>query len=72
MDGVGGGGGGGCVRMGVLIWGAVLVFIPYLWISIIHLWISKNHLWISKIHFRISKNHAELRLSINRFLHIHY
>ena len=22
------------------VWGAVLVFIPYLWISIIHLWIS--------------------------------
>ena len=27
---------------GPMLWGAVLVFIPYLW-----LWISKNHLWIS-------------------------
>ena len=40
----------------ILIWGAVLLFIPYLWISIIHLWISIIHLWISLIHFRISLN----------------
>ena len=38
------------------LWGAVLLFIPYLliskihfWISIIHFWISKNELWISLI-----------------------
>ena len=29
------------------VWGAVLVFIPYLWISIIHLWISIIYSWIS-------------------------
>ena len=59
------------LRRGYL-WSAVLVLIPYLWISIndlwisiIHLWISINHLWISKNHFRISKNHAEFRISIN-------
>ena len=38
------------------VWGAVLVFFPYLWISIIHLWISKNHLWISINHLWISIN----------------
>ena len=44
---------------------AVLVFIPYLWISINHFWISKNRaeLRISIIHFRIS---------INRFMDIQY
>ena len=39
-----------------VLWGAVLLFIPYLWISIIHLWISIIYLWISLIHFRISLN----------------
>ena len=32
-----------------LLWGAILLFIPYLWISIIHLWISIIHLWIMDI-----------------------
>ena len=31
------------------VWGVDLVFISYLWISIIHLWISITHLWIPKI-----------------------
>ena len=30
------------VFMGRGVWGAVLLFIPYLWISKIHFWISKN------------------------------
>ena len=56
------------------LWGAVLVFIPYLWISINHFWISKNHaeLRISIIHFRISINRlmdiqysSDLRISKN-------
>ena len=33
--------------------GAVLVFIPYSWISIIHLWVSIIHLWISQNHLWI-------------------
>ena len=45
--------------------GAILLFIPYLWISINHFWISKNcaELRISIIHFRIS---------INRLMDIQY
>ena len=35
------------------LWGAVLVFIPYSWISIIHLWVSIIHLWISQNHLWI-------------------
>ena len=31
------------------LWGAVLLFIPYLWISKIHFWISIIHFWISTI-----------------------
>ena len=43
------------------VWGAVLVFIPYLWISINHLY----HLWISIIHIRIYIN--EFWIYINHF-----
>ena len=49
-------------RIAPFLWGAVLLLIPYLWIS-------KIHFWISIIHFRISKN--ELWISKNRFLDIH-
>ena len=36
------------------VWGAVLLFILYLWISIIHFRISINHFWISINELRIS------------------
>ena len=36
------------------VWGAVLLFIPYLWISKIHFWISIIHFWISKNELWIS------------------
>ena len=36
--------------------GAVLLFIPYFWISIIYLRISIIHLWISLIYLWISSN----------------
>ena len=56
--------------VGLFIWGAVLLFIPHFWISIIylrisiiHLWISIIHLWISIIHLWISIN--ELWIPIN-------
>ena len=38
------------------VWDAVLLFIPYLWISKIHFRISIIHFWISKNDFRISQN----------------
>ena len=44
-----------CPRPGVL-WGAVLLFISYVWISKIHFRISIIHFWISKNEFRISQN----------------
>ena len=49
--------------LGGLLWGAVLVFIPYSWISINHLCISKN-----RAELRISIIH--IRISINRFMDI--
>ena len=57
-----------CPRPGAL-WGAVLLFISYVWISKIHFRMSIIHFWISIIHFWISKN--EFRISTNRFLDIH-
>ena len=48
-----------------LIWGAVLVFIPYLRISINHLWICIIYLRISISKFWISTNH--FWISINLF-----
>ena len=37
-----------CERnMGHPIWDGVLLFIPYLWISLIHFWISIAQFWIS-------------------------
>ena len=47
------------------LWGAVLLFVPYLWISKIHFRISIIHFWISIIHFWISKN--EFRISQNNY-----
>ena len=38
------------------LWGAVFLFILYLWISKIHFRISIIHFWISKNKFRISQN----------------
>ena len=38
------------------LWGAVLLFISYVWISKIHFRISTIHFWISKNEFRISQN----------------
>ena len=46
------------------VWGAVLLFIPYLWISMIHFRISINHFWISINELRISI--INLRISLNR------
>ena len=40
--------------LGETVWGAVLLFIPYLWISKIHFWISIIHFWISKNELLIS------------------
>ena len=48
-----------CPRPGAL-WGAVLLFISYVWISKIHFRISIIHFWISIIHFWISKNEMNL------------
>ena len=42
------------LSIGQRIWGAVLLFIPYLWISKIHFWISIIHFWISKNELWIS------------------
>ena len=53
-----------CPRPGAL-WGAVLLFISYVWISKIHFKISIIHFWISIIHFWISKN--EFRISRNNY-----
>ena len=53
-----------CHRPGVL-WGAVLLFISYVWISKIHFRISIIHFWIAIIHFWISKN--EFRISQNNY-----
>ena len=70
-----------CPRPGAL-WGAVLLFISYVWISKIHFRISIIHFWISKNEFRISQNNygypklfgypkMYFRISTNRFLDIH-
>ena len=53
-----------CPRPGAL-WGAVLLFISYVWISKNHFRISIIHFWISIIHFWISKN--EFRISQNNY-----
>ena len=53
-----------CPRPGSL-WGAVLLFISYVWISKIHFRISIIHFWTSIIHFWISKN--EFRISQNNY-----
>ena len=50
-------------------WGAVLLFIPYLWISMIHFRIFINHHWISINDLRISIMHW--RISLNRIKDIH-
>ena len=70
-----------CPRPGAL-WGAVLLFISYVWISKIHFRISIIHFWISKNEFRISQNNYQypktfgypkmyFRISTNWFLDIH-
>ena len=70
-----------CPRPGAL-WGAVLLFISYVWISKIHFRIFIIYFWISKNEFRISQNNygypnifgypkMYFRISTNRFLDIH-
>ena len=60
-----------------LLWqvlcGAVLLFIPYLWISKIQFWISKMYFWISKIDhntFLDIQKSVDYWISIIRFLDI--
>ena len=53
-----------CPRPGAL-WGAVLLFISYVWISKIHFRTSIIRFMISIIHFWISKN--EFRISQNNY-----
>ena len=54
------------------LWGAVLLFISYVWISNIHFRISTIHFWISKNEFRISQNnYGYFRIATNRFLDSH-
>ena len=59
------------------VWGAVLLFISYLWISKIHFWISKNifmdihsHFWISINQFLDIQKSVEYWISIIRFMDI--
>ena len=61
-----------CPRPGAQF-GAVLLFISYVWISKIHFRISIIYLWISIIHFWISKNdlgYHKIILDIQKFLDI--
>ena len=60
------------------LWGVILLFIPYLWISKIHFWISiiqflisKNRLMdILKYIFGYPKTHPDFWISINQILDI--
>ena len=71
-----------CPRPGAL-WGAVLLFTSYVWISKIHLRISIIHFWISKNEINLGYHKIIMdiqkfldpkmyfRISTNRFLDIH-